>query len=77
MYVIYVIDRRTDRTYNPYMTSPQQIITERGGIRPLARSLGHKNHTTVQGWWERNSIPDHHMAGVLAVPVAESPRAAA
>ena len=45
-----------------------QLIRDRGGIRPLARSLGHKNHTTVQGWWERGKIPDDQLRAVLAVP---------
>lgn len=59
------------------MTNHQTIIAERGGIRPLARALGHRNHTTVQGWWERNSIPAHHLDQVLAVEVASAnPQAA-
>jgi len=62
------------------MTTPQSIIAKRGGIRPLARALGHRNHTTVQGWWKRNSIPEHHLEAVLAVeevaPAAAEERAA-
>ncbi|WP_420893841.1 carph-isopro domain-containing protein [Sphingomonas sanguinis] len=33
------------------------IISACGGIRPLARALGHRSHTTVQGWWCRDRIP--------------------
>ena len=33
------------------------IIARLGGIRGLARKLGHAHHTTVQGWNERNQIP--------------------
>lgn len=66
--------------YVTYMTTPQSIIAKRGGIRPLARALGHRNHTTVQGWWERNAIPEHHLDAVLAVaevePAAKRERAA-
>lgn len=46
-------------------------IRARGGIRPVARKLGHTYHTTVQGWVERNRIPDAHRAAVLALPVLE------
>jgi hypothetical protein len=60
------------------MSNHRQLITERGGIRPLARVLGHKNHTTVQGWYERNNIPEEHIPSVEAVaPVAEPTQAAA
>ncbi|MGN7930279.1 carph-isopro domain-containing protein [Sphingopyxis sp. 22461] len=34
-----------------------EILKQLGGIRPAARKLGHRNHTTVQGWWDRNRIP--------------------
>ncbi|WP_443029606.1 carph-isopro domain-containing protein [Sphingomonas sp. TX0522] len=41
-----------------------ELIRQHGGIRPLARALGHKNHTTVQGWLERNNIPPAHLPDV-------------
>ncbi|WP_406693343.1 carph-isopro domain-containing protein [Sphingomonas cannabina] len=44
------------------------MIAVRGGIRPLARKLEHANHTTVQGWWERNRIPSERLAEVEAIP---------
>ncbi len=51
-----------------------QIIRDRGGIRPLARALGHRNHTTVQGWADRNNIPAEHLGAVMAVrPAAAEP----
>jgi hypothetical protein len=54
----------------------RELIRERGGIRPLARALAHKNHTTVQGWWERRNIPPEQLPAVQAVePIA--PQAAA
>ena len=53
-----------------------ELISERGGIRPLARALGHKNHTTVQGWWERKTIPAEHIEAVIAVTPLPKVRAA-
>lgn len=44
-----------------------QLIIQRGGIRPVARKLGHRNHTTVQGWVDRNRIPERHREAVLAL----------
>ena len=35
----------------------RQIVDLFGGIRPMARILHHKNHTTVQGWYSAQSIP--------------------
>src|SRR3546814_5190472 len=62
-YVIYVwfcvrfeVEWRTQIAYVAFM-SDLEIIRQRGGIRPLARKLGHRNHTTVQGWWVRDRIP--------------------
>lgn len=31
----------------------------------MARTLNLSNHSTVQGWWERNVIPAHQQAAVL------------
>ena len=53
------------------MITDAEIIRERGGIRPVARKLGHRNHTTVQGWLERNRIPPEQRETVLALPVVE------
>src|SRR3546814_3700752 len=65
-YVIYVwfcvrfeVEWRTQIAYVAFM-SDLEIIRQRGGIRPLARKLGHRNHTTVQGWWVRDRIPPRH-----------------
>ncbi len=33
------------------------VIGKFGGVRPLARALGHPNPSTVQGWWVRRRIP--------------------
>jgi len=48
------------------------IIAHLGGIRPLVRELGHTNHTTVQGWWERNRIPDERLAEVLSLAASKA-----
>lgn len=59
------------------MDNHADLIASRGGIRPLARKLGHRNHTTVQGWWERKRIPDEQMPAVLAIdPEPEQANAA-
>ena len=54
------------------MSSDADLIRERGGIRPVARKLGHRNHTTVQGWLERNRIPDHLREAVIALPIEKA-----
>lgn len=58
------VDVRTLRAYEGRM-SARKVITAFGGIRPTAEKLGHKNHTTVQGWWERDVIPARHQSIVL------------
>jgi hypothetical protein len=47
------------------MANHREIIRNLGGIRGLARRLGHKHHTTVQGWWERGNIPSDRLGEVL------------
>jgi hypothetical protein len=42
-----------------------RIIEKFGGITALARALGHKHPTTVQGWKDRKFIPAKHQADVL------------
>jgi hypothetical protein len=39
------------------METHRNVISRFGGIREMARKLEHTNHTTVQGWWDRRSIP--------------------
>jgi hypothetical protein len=41
------------------------VITRFGGIRPMADKLGHRSHTTVQGWWDRDVIPATRQREVL------------
>lgn len=45
--------------------SIRAVITDLGGITALARGLGHRNVSTVQGWWERELIPAHRQREVL------------
>lgn len=45
--------------------SIRSVITRFGGIQPMAKRLGHRNHTTVQGWWDRETIPALRMPEVL------------
>lgn len=63
------------KAHTTYMVTHRDLIAERGGIRPLARALGHRNHTTVQGWWDRSHIPASRMEEVEQVVPLPSPRA--
>lgn len=42
----------------------KRIIQKFGGVNPLARALGHRNPTTVQGWMNRGFIPPRQHNGV-------------
>jgi hypothetical protein len=35
----------------------QKVIQAFGGIRALARALGHANPSTVSGWYRRGRVP--------------------
>jgi len=43
----------------------RSIIALFGGVRPMARTLRHASHTTVQGRRDRNCIPSRHQSDVL------------
>lgn len=43
----------------------RSIIASFGGIAKMARTLRHRNPSTVQGWWERGVIPAQQQAVVL------------
>ena len=47
------------------MTQANHIIELFGGTRSMARILGHRNPTTVQGWKERGTIPTRHHSEIL------------
>ncbi|MBH0112739.1 hypothetical protein I5E68_07210 [Novosphingobium sp. YJ-S2-02] len=49
----------------------QTIITDLGGIRALARKLGHNSHTTVQAWFDRNRIPLDRWEEVIGAAKAD------
>jgi len=57
--------------------SIRSVISKLGGISATARGLGHRNVTTVQGWWDRELIPAHRQREVLdyaaSIDVAVSP----
>jgi hypothetical protein len=48
------------------MRPAERIIDRFGGIAALARALGHRNSSTVQGWKERGVIPIRQIENVLA-----------
>lgn len=57
----------TGRKYMYFDTmKATEIINLFGGIRPLAKVLGHKHPSTVQNWYERNAIPKWRHHEVLA-----------
>lgn len=43
------------------------IIDRLGGLTELAKALGHKNPTTVQGWKARGVIPIRHIPAVIEI----------
>jgi hypothetical protein len=45
--------------------SIRNVISKLGGITAVARALGHRNVTTVQGWWDRELIPARRQRDVL------------
>ncbi len=49
------------------MSNIETVIEKFGGLSQMARSLGHQNPTTVQGWKERGVIPARQQARVLAM----------
>jgi len=52
---------RNDRRMNQAM----KIIQRFGGVTRLARALGHRHTTTVDGWRRRGWIPGPQQQGVL------------
>lgn len=60
------------------METHREIIGRLGGIREVARLLKHSNHTTVQGWCDRNTIPMEHWPALIQIAAdAEKPLAVA
>lgn len=50
--------------------SIRPILTELGGITAVARGLRHRNVSTVQGWWDRDTIPSRRQREVLDLATA-------
>jgi hypothetical protein len=42
-----------------------RIVDKFGGLTAMAKALGHKNPTTVQGWRLRGSIPSRQIPAVI------------
>ena len=51
--------------------SAKQVITRLGGMRRVSHLLGHRNHTTVQGWWDRDVIPARRQSEILSLAERE------
>jgi hypothetical protein len=47
------------------MTQAETIAQKFGGVAALARALGHRHPTTVQGWVTRGFIPARQQQAVL------------
>lgn len=43
----------------------RDIIKKFGGVRPMARILGHEHHTRVQQWHARQAIPLRYAPEIL------------
>jgi argininosuccinate lyase len=54
------------------VNTAERIIERFGGISALARALGHRHPTTVQGWKQRGVIPARRQADVLAAAKAQN-----
>jgi len=39
------------------LTPIQRLIVQLGGISRVAKELGHNNHTTVQAWFAKGTVP--------------------
>ena len=48
----------------------EKIVRKFGGVRAMGRKLG-RHHGTIQGWKERNTIPDHEKINVFKVAQKE------
>ena len=48
-----------------HMTQAERIIERFGGITRLAKALGHRHPTTVQGWKNSGYIPARRQQAVL------------
>ena len=69
-------DTRTRHAYDAGMSKNQappsqadRIIRKFGGIRPMAKMLGMKNHTTVQRWEEYGHIKFQYWRMILGAAV--------
>ena len=57
------------------METHSELIDRLGGMREVARKLGHTNHTTVQGWIVRDNIPPEHWPAIVEMEPNEGERA--
>lgn len=51
--------------------SAKEVIKRLGGMKRVSHLLGHRNHTTVQGWWDRDVIPARRQSEILSLAARE------
>jgi hypothetical protein len=56
------------------MNAIETIIERFGGLTDMARALGHKNPTTVQGWRDRGNIPSRQIPVVIEAGKNRNPQ---
>lgn len=62
----FYVDDRTQSAYIAFMENIAALVIEKfGGAGPLAKLLGHRHPTTVQGWLSRGHIPARQQAAVF------------
>jgi len=54
------------------MTSALEIINAFGGVSKLAKALGHRNVTTVDGWKRSGRIPEWRRREIVEAADRES-----
>jgi hypothetical protein len=64
-YIVFPLVNTVNTLYNPVMTTPAEIVINRLGVRPLARSLGISPSAIIK-WRERGGeIPSTYYKRII------------